>query len=137
MENIQDIVRNDLQKININIDTEEHLGISFGPKESSGSPSACRVFADRKGYHLCPGSGDPAGDTVYANISDMLYQLYLRITYTLASRYAADYHREFPNTFIDPRQTLLTMQLQLLKTLGTEYYRKRDAEISRVVREHL
>ena len=135
MEDIQSIVRNDLHKININIDTDEKLGISFDPE--TGSPADCRVFADMKGYHFCPGPGEKGSDRVYANVGDLLYQVYLRITYSLASRYAADYHREFPNTFIDPRQTLLTMQLQLLKTLGTEYYRKRDAEISRLVREHL
>ena len=137
MEDIQNIVRNDLHKINIDLDSEEHLGISFAPKAEAVPSSDCHVYADRKGYHFCPGSGETGSDLVYTNVSDLLYQVYLRVTYTLASRYAADYHREFPNTFIDRRQTLLTMQLQLLKTLGDEYYRRRDAEISRVVREHL
>lgn len=137
MEDIQSIVRTDLHKINIDLDSEERLGISFAPKEAAVPSSDCHVFADRKGYHYCPGSGESGNDRVYTNVSDLLYQIYLQVTHTLASRYAADYHREFPNTFIDPRQTLLTMQLQLLKTLGADYYRRRDAEISRVVREHL
>ena len=136
MEDIRSIVREDLHRINIDIDTEEQLGISFDPEEKDGEGSGCRVFADRKGYHFCP-DGRESDDLVFTDVNELLYQVYQRITYTLASRYAADYHREFPNTFIDPRQTLFTMQLQLLKALGAEYYLKREAEIRGLIKERL
>lgn len=137
MKDLERCIREDLLRIGVNIETAR-LGISFDPKEMSFNSSySIFVFEDNKGYHFYSlGDRDSGSDSVYQKKSDLLYQVYKHVTYTLAAKYATEYKRENPDSNDDWRKLMFAKQLQLLKIIGPEYHHQRANEINTILQEY-
>ena len=77
MENIQEIMKNDLKKIGIDLDTDNHYQrTSFNPEDMRRKSTYCEfIFADERGYHYINyGSRESEHvDKTFDNLEDLLH----------------------------------------------------------------
>ena len=131
MVNIQEIMKNDLKKIGIDLDTDERYRCtSFNPDDMRWNRKYSEfIFADEKGYHyVCPGTRESEHvDKTFEKAEDLLYYVYRGKAFNIASFEAGKYwleHRDCDITAI-----MRSRMLEILKALGEEYYLRRLQEI--------
>ncbi len=127
MENIQEIMKNDLKKIGIDLNTEY---TSFNPEDMRrNSKYGEFIFADERGYHhICYGWRESEHvDETFDNVDDLLYCVYRSRAFSIASYEAGRYSLEHPDC--DWLAVMHSRVLDILKALGETYYLRRLKEI--------
>ena len=131
MEDIQEIMKNDLKKIGIDLDAEKNSRhTSFNPEDMRRKSTYGEfIFADERGYHyISPGLRESEHvDETFDNVDDLLYSIYRSRAFSIASFEAGKYwleHRDCDITAI-----MRSRMLEILKALGEEYYLRRLQEI--------
>ena len=131
MENIQEIMKNDLKKIGIDLDTEKNSRhTSFNPEDMRRKSTYCEfIFADERGYHYINyGSRESEHvDKTFDNLEDLLYHVYRSRVFNIASYEAGRYSLEHPDC--DWTVVMQSRVLEILKALGEKYYLRRLKEI--------
>ena len=127
MENIQEIMKNDLKKIGIDLNTDY---TSFNPEDMRRKSTYGEfIFADERGYHyISPGLRESEHvDETFDNVDDLLYSIYRIKAFSIASYEAGRYSLEHPDC--DWLAVMHSRVLEILKALGEKYYLRRLKEI--------
>ncbi len=131
MEDIQEIMKNDLKKIGIDLDAENNTRYtSFNPEDMRRKSTYGEfIFADERGYHyISPGLRESEHvDETFDNVDDLLYFVYHNRAFTIASYEAGRYSLEHPDC--DWLAVMHSRGLEILKALGEKYYLRRLKEI--------
>ena len=89
------------------------------------------VYVDDNGYHFVETERDKINKQIDCiKEEDILYVIFLRITFALASEYELK-HRK-PNE--DSRRQLFAKQLELLESIDVEFAKKRKKRIDEILR---
>ena len=131
MEDIQEIMKNDLKKIGIDLDTDNrYQHTSFNPEDLRRKSTYGEfIFADERGYHyISPGLRESEHvDITFDNLEDLLYYVYRSRAFSIASFEAGRYSLEHPDC--DWLAVMHSRVLEILKALGEKYYLRRLKEI--------
>ena len=131
MEDIREIMKNDLKKIGIDLDTDNHYQrTSFNPEDMRRNRTYSEfIFADERGYHyICYGWRESEHvDITFDNLEDLLYYVYRSRAFSIASFEAGRYSLEHPDC--DWTAVMHSRVLEILKTLGEKYYLRRLKEV--------
>lgn len=131
MQQFTEIIKNDLEKINVNIESLTTICIST---KCSNLPAISYYFVDDHGYH-CITNGDRGKmeeEFTCTELEDILYKLYEDITTTMSIAYAKE-HRKSGE---DWRRLMFRKQLELLKNLGEEYHMRCQKAIKNILQEN-
>lgn len=131
IEDIETIVKSDLEKIGINLNDEKEKGSICFSKTLGNHAPGNYVYIDEDWFYLVSiGDRGKIEERVKSQkVEDVLYEIYWGITARISTEYAKINKKKGT----DWRRIMLPKRLELLQLMGTQYYLKGKKEVEKIL----